>query len=78
MKIVVFGPERRVGALVGERVIDLNRGMARQLQEQRRIKSGRASGDTSAGAPLDIHRVRPAGFGECPAGHRPIRQERAR
>jgi 2-keto-4-pentenoate hydratase/2-oxohepta-3-ene-1,7-dioic acid hydratase in catechol pathway len=25
MKIVVFGPERRVGALVGEQVIDLNR-----------------------------------------------------
>ena len=25
MKIVVFGPEKRVGALVGERVIDLNR-----------------------------------------------------
>jgi 2-keto-4-pentenoate hydratase/2-oxohepta-3-ene-1,7-dioic acid hydratase in catechol pathway len=34
MKIVVFGPERRVGALVGEKVIDLNRGMARQLREQ--------------------------------------------
>jgi acylpyruvate hydrolase len=34
MKIVVFGPERRVGALVGERVIDLNRGMARQLEER--------------------------------------------
>lgn len=34
MKIVVFGPERRIGALVGERVIDLNRGIARQLQER--------------------------------------------
>jgi acylpyruvate hydrolase len=34
MKIVVFGPERRVGALVGEKVIDLNRGLARQLQER--------------------------------------------
>jgi acylpyruvate hydrolase len=34
MKIVVFGSERRVGALVGEKVIDLNRGMARQLQER--------------------------------------------
>lgn len=34
MKIVVFGPERRVGALVGERVLDLNRGMTRQLQEK--------------------------------------------
>ncbi len=34
MKIVVFGPERRVGALVGERVIDLNRGLARELRER--------------------------------------------
>ena len=33
MKIVVFGPERRVGALIGERVIDLNRGLARELRE---------------------------------------------
>ena len=33
MKIVVFGPERRVGALLNERVIDLNRGMARQVRE---------------------------------------------
>ena len=39
MKIVVFGPERRVGALVGERVFDLNRGMARQLQEQGESKA---------------------------------------
>jgi 2-keto-4-pentenoate hydratase/2-oxohepta-3-ene-1,7-dioic acid hydratase in catechol pathway len=29
MKIVVYGPERRVGALVGDRVIDLNRAAAR-------------------------------------------------
>jgi 2-keto-4-pentenoate hydratase/2-oxohepta-3-ene-1,7-dioic acid hydratase in catechol pathway len=34
MKIVVFGPERRVGALVGDKVIDLNRGMVRHLQER--------------------------------------------
>jgi 2-keto-4-pentenoate hydratase/2-oxohepta-3-ene-1,7-dioic acid hydratase in catechol pathway len=34
MKIVVFGPARRVGALVGERVIDLNHGMARSLRER--------------------------------------------
>ena len=34
MKIVVFGPERRVGALIGERVIDLNRGMTRQLKHR--------------------------------------------
>lgn len=29
MKIVVYGPERRVGALLGDRVIDLNRASAR-------------------------------------------------
>jgi 2-keto-4-pentenoate hydratase/2-oxohepta-3-ene-1,7-dioic acid hydratase in catechol pathway len=34
MKIVVYGPEKRVGALAGEMVIDLNRGMARYLSER--------------------------------------------
>ena len=34
MKIVIFGPERRLGALAGDRVIDLNRGFARYLQER--------------------------------------------
>jgi len=29
MKFVVFGPERRIGALEGERVIDLNGALAR-------------------------------------------------
>jgi acylpyruvate hydrolase len=39
MKIVVFGPERRVGALVGEKVLDLNRGMARHLKERGESKA---------------------------------------
>ncbi|MGH7874408.1 MAG: fumarylacetoacetate hydrolase family protein [Candidatus Binatia bacterium] len=34
MKIVVFGPGTRVGALHDEKVIDLNRGLARLLREQ--------------------------------------------
>ena len=34
MRIVVFGPERRVGALAGDRVIDLNCAMTRYLQER--------------------------------------------
>jgi 2-keto-4-pentenoate hydratase/2-oxohepta-3-ene-1,7-dioic acid hydratase in catechol pathway len=38
MKIVVFGPERRTGALVGERIIDLNHGMAEYLREQGEAK----------------------------------------
>jgi 2-keto-4-pentenoate hydratase/2-oxohepta-3-ene-1,7-dioic acid hydratase in catechol pathway len=35
MKIVLFGPERRVGAWGGERIIDLNRAFASYLREQR-------------------------------------------
>jgi 2-keto-4-pentenoate hydratase/2-oxohepta-3-ene-1,7-dioic acid hydratase in catechol pathway len=47
MKIVVFGPERRVGALVGERVIDLNRALATHLQ-----KRGQAQAQEQAAARL--------------------------
>jgi 2-keto-4-pentenoate hydratase/2-oxohepta-3-ene-1,7-dioic acid hydratase in catechol pathway len=39
MKIVVFGPERRMGALLSDRVIDLNRGLARSLREQGNAKA---------------------------------------
>lgn len=34
MKAVIFGPERRLGALAGDCVIDLNRGFARYVQER--------------------------------------------
>ena len=34
MKIVIFGPERRLGALIDDRVIDLNHGFARYLHER--------------------------------------------
>jgi acylpyruvate hydrolase len=34
MKIVVFGPEQRVGALEGDRVVDLNRAFASYLRER--------------------------------------------
>jgi 2-keto-4-pentenoate hydratase/2-oxohepta-3-ene-1,7-dioic acid hydratase in catechol pathway len=47
MKIVVFGPEKRVGALVGETVIDLNRGLARYLRER-----GEANADHQAATRL--------------------------
>ena len=33
MKIVVFGPEKRVGALQGSRILDLNRGMGEYLRQ---------------------------------------------
>jgi acylpyruvate hydrolase len=47
MRFVVFGPEKRVGALVGERIIDLNRGMARCLRER-----GEANADQQASVRL--------------------------
>ena len=47
MRFVVFGPEKRVGALVGERIIDLNRGMARYLRER-----GEANADQQASVRL--------------------------
>jgi acylpyruvate hydrolase len=44
MKIVVFGPERRIGAWRGDKIIDLNRALASYLREQR----GDASAQTHA------------------------------
>jgi len=38
MKIVVFGPERRAGALVGGRIIDLNHGMVEYFRERGEVK----------------------------------------
>jgi len=35
MKIVLFGPERRIGAWRSDKVIDLNRALASYLREQR-------------------------------------------
>lgn len=44
MKIVVFGPDRRVGALDGDRVVDLNRAYARQqLAAQRAVSPAEAA-----------------------------------
>lgn len=51
MKIVVFGPERRVGALVGESVIDLNHGLARLLGAQ---GEARAEEQSSARLPARL------------------------
>jgi 2-keto-4-pentenoate hydratase/2-oxohepta-3-ene-1,7-dioic acid hydratase in catechol pathway len=45
MKIVVFGPDPRVGALEGERVIDLNRAFASYLREQRGDPNSQAHAD---------------------------------
>jgi acylpyruvate hydrolase len=45
MKIVVFGPERRIGAVSGERIIDLNRAFASYLREQRGDAQAQAHAD---------------------------------
>jgi len=45
MKIVVFGPERRIGALDAERVIDLNGALASYLWEQRDDGNAQAHAD---------------------------------
>jgi len=45
MKIVLFGPERRIGAWQGDKVIDLNRALANYLREKR--------GDANAQAHVD-------------------------
>ena len=45
MKIVVFGPERRIGALEGEQVIDLNGALASYLSEQRGDSTSQAHAD---------------------------------
>jgi 2-keto-4-pentenoate hydratase/2-oxohepta-3-ene-1,7-dioic acid hydratase in catechol pathway len=45
MRIVVFGPERRIGALIGERVIDLNRAFANYLRQHRGDSNAQARAD---------------------------------
>jgi len=45
MRIVVFGPERRIGALNGERVIDLNRAFANYLRQHRGDSNAQARAD---------------------------------
>jgi 2-keto-4-pentenoate hydratase/2-oxohepta-3-ene-1,7-dioic acid hydratase in catechol pathway len=51
MKIVVFGPGRRVGALVGDRVVDLNRACARLLRER---GDGNAIASADERVPADV------------------------
>ena len=52
MKIVVYGPEQRVGAVIGEQVIDLNRACAKYLHE--RQSEPRAWAMAVALAPADL------------------------
>ena len=45
MKIVLFGPERRIGAWENDKVIDLNRALANYLREQRGETNAQAHAD---------------------------------
>ena len=53
MKIVVFGPERRVGGLEGEKVIDLNRAFTSYLREQRGDMNAQEEADARVPAHLE-------------------------
>src|SRR5436309_639041 len=78
MKIVVFGPERRVGAVLGDRVVDLNHAdPALPASLERFIGAGEAALDRARralvsaeanGAPS--HPVASIGLG-APVVHRP-------
>src|SRR5947207_1678758 len=52
MKIVVFGPRRRTGALVGDQVIDLNNACAKYLHEKKSEARAQAMADVLAPADL--------------------------
>ena len=45
MKIVLFGPERRIGAWQNDKVIDLNRALANYLRDQRGETNAQAHAD---------------------------------
>src|SRR5579859_5132420 len=62
MKIVVYGTSRRVGALVGDQVIDLNRAYARYLRERRSATEPQVQADANVPSNLEalIARGRPA------------------
>src|SRR5688572_29187753 len=46
MKIVVFGPEKRIGVWEGETVVDLNRAFASYLRDQRGDANAQEHADT--------------------------------
>lgn len=52
MKIVVYGSERRVGAVIGEQVVDLNRACAKHLHERAGEPRARAMADALTPANL--------------------------
>src|SRR5919202_4777564 len=53
MKIVVFGPQRRLGALDGDRVVDLNQAYASYLRERRNTANPQGEADETVPADLE-------------------------
>jgi len=53
MKIVVFGPDRRVGTLEGDKIIDLNRAFTSYLRERRGDMSAQEEADARVPAHLE-------------------------
>src|SRR5262245_66423509 len=45
MKIVLFGPDRRIGAWQNDKIIDLNHALANYLRDQRRETNAQARAD---------------------------------
>jgi 2-keto-4-pentenoate hydratase/2-oxohepta-3-ene-1,7-dioic acid hydratase in catechol pathway len=62
MKIVVFGPERRVGAMVGGSVIDLNRAMTQDLFERGEANPGEQAAGRLPARLLPLIERGPAGL----------------
>jgi 2-keto-4-pentenoate hydratase/2-oxohepta-3-ene-1,7-dioic acid hydratase in catechol pathway len=52
VKLVVYGPQRRVGALVGDRVVDINRAYAKYLAEKQGEARAAALADATVSANL--------------------------
>jgi acylpyruvate hydrolase len=67
MKIVVFGTERRAGALVGERVIDLNRGLAKYLSERGETNAAEQAATRVPSRLLSLIERGPAGLADAQA-----------
>ena len=79
MKIVVFGPHKRVGALRGELVVDLSLACAKFLKERQNERHPTLL--AAALVPSDlaqVHRWRHARARECPGGTRPSVRRRPR
>ena len=57
MKIVVYGTSRRVGALVGDQVVDLNRAYARYLRERRGASDPQVQAQADAAVPADLEHL---------------------